>query len=190
MDYFQELLKRAISINTPRLKEFTLRVIKELPESVWKLPSSFYHHLPDERGEWGNAIHSIRVCDTAMILADSLLVYGESLDSLKSATLLHDVGKHGPNGNLKIIQTSYHPFEVAGMIEVLGFDPKDYQDVLLPIEGHMGRWTKHVPTWLPDFLKLQKIGDTSFRVVDNTMLLHLADCIAARMGDIGGYSHA
>lgn len=189
MNYLQELLNRANRIQSPRLKDFTQRVIQELPESVWKLPSSFYHHLPDERGEWGNAIHSIRVHDTAMILADSLLIHGESLDSLKSSSLLHDVGKHGPEGNLKIIQTSKHPFEVRDMVARLGFDPEVYQDVLIPIEGHMGRWTKNNLNWLPDFLTLKKIEGESVKVVDNSMLLHLADCIAARIGDIGGYLH-
>jgi len=173
MDYLGELDKRAALIQDWELREFTCRVIHSIPESIWKMPSSFYHHLPDERCAWGNALHSLRVVDVCLILAECLLVVGIQRDSLISAALLHDIGKRGLRGDTKIIQTSQHPTLVREIVRNLGIAPEDWDTVFLPIKDHMGKWSKGE---LPEFL--------STKVVDNSMILHLADCIVARWAEV------
>lgn len=188
MNYLEELRKRANLIRSSRLNEFTLRMIDGIPQTIWSMPSSWKHHLLDERGEWGNAIHSIRVTDVSLIEADSLLMVNEPKDALISASLLHDIGKRGLNGDSKIIQTTDHPFLVRKLVESLGYNSTPYDDVLIPIESHMGKWTKGGP--LPDFLRLKKLGESSIRVADVSMILHLADCIVARWEEVGEELHA
>lgn len=175
MDYYAELDKRISLIKDMPVHDFTWTVVHRIPESIWKMPSSFRHHLPDERGEWGNAIHSLRVTDLSLVIADSLLVVGMQKDCLISAALLHDIGKRGLHGDASIIQTSRHPYLVREIIKSLGGIPGDWEAVLYPIECHMGKWSANN---LPDFLSTKK--------ADNSMILHLADCIVARWAEVIG----
>jgi len=170
----EELDKRAKLIKDKELQGKVLRVIYGIPENIWKAPSAFYagHHLDDERQYWGNALHSIRVHDTCLIIASSLLVVGWQLDCLKASALLHDIGKRGPKGDTIKIMTSTHPYIVADIV-------KEYcnlelpKEVLQPIEDHMGKWSRQE---LPDFLETKK--------ADNSMILHLADCIESRLLEV------
>lgn len=179
MDYYAELDKRINLIQSMKLGAFTHRVVYGIPESIWKMPSSFRHHLPDERGEWGNAIHSLRVTDLCLVIADSLLIVNLQRDYLISAALLHDIGKRGLHGDTKMIQTAQHTILVRQMVETLGYNPEDWEEVLRPIEDHMGKWSRGQ---LPEFLKT--------KITDNSMVLHLADCIVARWTEVIGGSNA
>ena len=168
-----ELDKRVELISDPDIKTFTLKAIHGIPENIWKQPSSWNHHLPDEREEWGNALHSLRVTDVCLMLADSLLIVGISRDYLLSAALLHDIGKRGLKGDTVKVQTRSHPFIVESMLTELNIRVENSNLIFEVIRDHMGRWTYGTA---PDFLKT--------RLVNNSMVLHLADCIVARWAEI------
>ena len=165
-----DLIKRQDRIQRTDIKEFTLEVIKRTPERAWKAPSSRDHHSLEERGEWGNLIHSIRVVDTAWILADIFALGSLDRDVLHSAASLHDIGKRGVDGKgIRIV--SNHPQLVRVMVENMDLTCEYKEQILFTIEKHMGRWGRQPTVFYG-------------KVVDIAMLLHIADCIEARWTEV------
>ena len=176
VDYYRELDKRVSLIQRLYLQKFVKEVVHKIPERMWSAPSSFYHHLDDERIEWGNALHTLRVVDTCLIFVDSLLIVDLQRDLLIAAAILHDIGKRGLKGDTFRIMTALHPFIVRDIVRDLDL-PNPPQEIMLVfeiIEDHMGKWTTRS---LPRFL-----GDKTF---SPSAVLHLADCIVARWPEVG-----
>lgn len=156
-------------IQDPATREYVTKIVESAPENSWKLPSSRDHHLRDERGDWGNLYHTVRVtriCDT---LADILDLGQGSKDILRAAAVLHDVCKHGIDAEAVFIYKE-HPHLVKGLVEKLGLELDI--EVNNCIEHHMGRWGK-AGGWTID------------SQINLPFLLHLADCIEARLPDLG-----
>ena len=164
-------LKREIQfIRDEDIRKFTLNMIEITPENSWRLPSSRDHHLRDECGEWGNLIHTLRVVVICDWLSDILNLTPIERDILKSAAILHDSCKHGVNAEAAWIYRE-HPQLVRLLVDQSGAACSQKEAILSIIESHMGRWG-----YLPQFW--------SERKVTLNFLLHVADCLEARMGQI------
>lgn len=164
----QALMSEANKIKDESIRSFTLQVIKKSPTDSWKLPSSRDHHMKDECGEWGNAIHTLRVIKICDTLADILNLPISDRDILKAAAILHDSCKHGINAEAVFIYKE-HPQLVQGLIEKLELEAPSF--VMECINQHMGRWGRVNCDW--------KSGQITL-----PFLLHAADCIEARTEDI------
>lgn len=165
------------TIKTQSIKDLTLDVFNSSPINSWKMNSSRDHHMVDERGEWGNLIHTLRVVKICDTLADVLNLPQESKDILKSAAILHDSCKHGLNAEYQFI-TYDHPYLVKQLIEKSKVEcPFKYQIIDI-ISRHMGRWdkrntpTKTVCDWIDG------------NHITLAFLLHSADCIEARLPSV------
>lgn len=166
------LISEANKIQDEIMRNNTLEIINRSPENSWKLPSSRDHHMKDECGEWGNAIHTLRVvriCDT---LADILGLPPADRDILKSAAIIHDSCKHGIDAEAIFIYRE-HPQLVQGLVKKLELDMNT--QVMECVGQHMGRWGRVSCDWVNKQITLP-------------FLLHVADCIEARTQDIIGIS--
>jgi 23S rRNA maturation-related 3'-5' exoribonuclease YhaM len=150
---------------------FTKSIIQVVPERAWRLPSARDHHLSDERGEWGNAIHTLRVSRICDVFADILNLEQFQRDELKSAALLHDVAKHGPDATAPFIYKQ-HPQLVRALIDRTGVGHHGIIESC--IEQHMGRWGEVPCDWERE------------KRISLAFLLHAADCIEARIPTIIG----
>jgi 23S rRNA maturation-related 3'-5' exoribonuclease YhaM len=163
-----KLLAEINKIQDTQIKVFTLEVFKLIPEASWRMNSSRDHHLKDERGEWGNALHTLRVVSICDKLCDLLNYIQLHKDILKSAAILHDSCKHGINAEVPFIYKE-HPQLVKEVInKTTTFCP--YRQMIIDIIGrHMGRWGNVPYDWSDN------------RNITLSFLLHTADCIEAKI---------
>lgn len=165
VEIYLELDNLASFIDDSDFRAKVIDTIHCLPTGCWRLPSAVYHHLDDEKGVWGNALHTIRVTKIALVLANSYSLKGSDKDYLIASSLFHDIGKHGKKG-LSMGILPEHPFIVGDILRDTNFEDDRLVGI---IRLHMGRWT---PSLSPDeWLKNGKV----------TELLHLADCIEANL---------
>ena len=151
-------------------KIFTLAMMSSVNENNWLGPSARDHHLKDECGEWGNAVHTIRVTVTAMEMARLLDLGQYQCDILRSAALLHDCCKHGIDG--QVVAICYdHPQLAVELIRRVGVSHDPLIDDCIAM--HMGRWGKVQCDWLGGKITLPYI-------------LHSADCIESKLSHILG----
>ena len=151
------------SISNPELKELTYRIIEKLPEGFWARESSKKYHPVDERGECGNLIHSLKVEKLALRLLEPTHTNKEEIDLIKSASLLHDCMRHGPEGTAPF-SVGNHPQLVREFIACKGLTCELSDKVCDLIETHMGPWGH--PPFFPE-LSLNSV-------------LQLADYLAAQ----------
>lgn len=166
------LLDEINKIQTLEIKQLTKSIIDKIPLKAWSNPSSKYHHLPDECEEWGNLLHTLRVCDICDIFCD-LLCYNQSQkDKLKCSAILHDCCKFGEKAELSYI-TDDHPNLAADLIIASDIELFDKYDIYANVVFHMGKWDKIAPVnWI------------NMIFIDNTIdpfILHSADCIEANL---------
>lgn len=136
------------------------------PPYFWVEPtsSSGKYHIPDERGKYGNLIHTKRVFVTYCLLSRTFLEQGliteHERECGKSAALLHDMLKYGWPSEKGEHTVNNHDIIGAQVAEHIGDLP---EEVHLAIHSHNGPWYEG------------KDPDT-----DSEQILHLADYVAAK----------
>ena len=166
-----ELYKRTKLIQSPQIRTFTDDLIACTPEMTWRQPASVYYHPKEEQGEWGNLIHTIKVDRLGTILADISKLDTEDCDVLHSACLLHDSCRRGLEAKaLKSVPE--HPYLVRRLAEQNKVTCSYADEIFSIIENHMGRWGAK-----PHYF-------TTNDGISLSYLLHLADCIVTRYGEV------
>lgn len=137
---FNNLQSELNLIKDLTIKTFATACIDTLPK-YWRKPSAYHegHHPKDELVEWGNLKHVKRVIKIAIMLSEIENLSTHENDLLIAATLIHDIGKYGIDGNADKILTN-HPMLVSQMVNKYNFDDATSNDVLTIVESHMGRW--------------------------------------------------
>ena len=92
-----ELYAIVRAIENAEIFGFTMHLLNVAPKSFWERPASHNHHPEDERGEYGDIIHTIRVAKTADILCQIQNITGVSRDMVISAAVNHDLCRYGLN---------------------------------------------------------------------------------------------
>ena len=173
------LIAEADKIQDPAIREFTQLVLCVSAEGNWRGISGYNHHLQDERGEWGNLIHTLRVLTIVNVLCDLLNLLQRDRDVLRSAAILHDSCKHGVDAEYEKILSWTHPQLVAELVSRAGIEY--LQPVKECIEQHTGRWGSVPCNWAGAMVLAGAIGNITL-----PFLLHVADCIESNLPDVMG----
>ena len=149
-------------ITDPLLNTLTMVALQEAPSHFWHQPSSAgNHHPPDEHGDGGLALHTLRVACVCWVLCQSRPDL--NADVILSAGILHDIGRYGLGGNPSQYSLKEHPDIAAGYLRELGGDA--LEEVACAVETHTGRWGR-----------IQPRNELEW-------LVHYADCIAANYAE-------
>lgn len=154
-------------IPDPEVKQFTSNVLKVIPPKLWTIPAASRHHMHDERREYGNLLHTVRVLRICDVLADIADMNQRDRSELFSAAILHDVMKRGPWGDYPYTHDE-HPGWMADFMEALPSEYEGKHRIAEYIRWHTGRWGKP-PTEV---------------VIEPQDALHIADAVAAHLGGI------
>lgn len=162
-----ELYRMVRTIENTDIWVFTAELLGRAPQSFWTKPASRKYHPEDERHEYGNLIHTIRVAKTAMILCNIPNITGVSRDMVVSAAVLHDTCRHGLGGESEF-SVDEHAQLVRKLAERHNITCKCSEPIFKMIEDHMGRWgvSAYTPT------------------LDASSIIHIADCICARIAEV------
>lgn len=143
----KKLLRRLPEIDAiydEELRDGTIRTFLDgCPPYFWEKPSSSSgkYHSPDERGEYGNWLHTKRVFARYVTLSSSLYEAGEisgyEREAGKSAALIHDMMKYGWLSSNNQHTVNDHDIIAAAVAKEIGDLPAA---VYKPIERHMGSW--------------------------------------------------
>ncbi len=158
-----ELYSQIELISNSSIRVFVQDMVSLGRSSFFTRPASRNHHLPDERGESGNLLHSIRVIKIVLILADACGSTKDVRDILVAAATLHDLRRYGSKDEFDH-SCENHPLLVRMMAKEHGLSCDYFELIMRIIENHMGRWGN--PPYIPQ-LGLDDI-------------LHFADCVSAR----------
>jgi len=135
------------------------------PDYFWERPtsSSGKYHSIDERGTYGNLLHTKRVFAKYVDISESYWEAGkittEQREAGKAAALIHDMMKYGWPSSNNQHTVSNHDVIAANVARHIGGCSNE---VYLLIHGHMGPW-----------------GEGMTPENDRQWLLHLADKAAA-----------
>jgi hypothetical protein len=154
-------------IENEEIKVFTILALNLADIQTFKNKSSRNHHPPDERGEWGNYIHTDRVVRVTDLLCRVCKITGIKRDIANSAAAIHDSCKYG----VKVIYSythPHHPLFVRELVKDLNCQYKER--ILDAVERHMGQWGEGTPAFVPELT-----------VAD---MVHISDCICAQGNDI------
>ena len=164
-----ELLRRLPEIDAIYDEELRNCVIRTFldgcPPYFWEKPTSSTgkYHSPDERGKYGNLIHTKRVFAAYCNLSESYLeahkITERQREAGKAAALLHDMMKYGWPSDNNEHTVNNHDVIAAEVARHIGDCPNE---VYLLIHGHMGSW-----------------GEGMMPENERQWLLHLADKSAA-----------
>lgn len=170
-DLFSTLSETVNLIENDSIREFTKAMIDKAPAIVWERAASTRYHLLDERGDYGNLLHTIRVVSLCKVIMDAVEVApgNTSLgrDVLLSAALLHDICRHGLFG-LDVSTRTDHPDLVLMHARQYGLTCDCFDDIMSTIGVHMGKWSPR---------------PVSF-TIDADLALHLADYIATHWTEV------
>jgi len=172
------LINRASKIQDDEIRAMVVQAIYTVPIKTWHAPASKNHHLPDERHEWGSRLHTCRVFDAAVFIAEIEGVDGTGLDILKASSLMHDIKKFGKNAEYNYTRDE-HPFLVRELVDLINPELKFKEDILLCVESHMGQWTKKDDQPVPVVFN-DGLNGPMARIV------HTADCLVARFAEVMG----
>ena len=140
-------------------KDFAKYCMDKAPPHFWTKPSSSSgkYHPPDEHGEGGLVLHTIRVEKIAEIL-----IGGSTaplwVDAVRLAALLHDVARYGLEEEPDEHSNDSHPelaekFLIRCWEEQFPALPPGFLGVACQaIRRHMGRWGKHDPITPEDWI--------------------------------------
>lgn len=170
------LLDEINKIKTPEINKLVKNIVDKTSLNSWIKPSSLYHHMPDECEQWGNLIHTLRVCDICDIFSEIMNYDQIERDKLKASAILHDCCKFGRDGNsIKIIND--HPQVAADLIIETGIGASEEYDIYTNVRFHMGRWGKTEPGEIP-------LNWNNFIFSSNDLsafILHCSDAIEANL---------
>ena len=165
---FGELNTLVGKIITKDFRDLTEKTLKVAPITFWTKQCSLKYHPVDERGLYGNLIHTIRVAKLVLVIVDSCGCRRWIIDRVLSGAILHDVCRHGIDGKSEFSDKE-HPRLVRQLMDKHKIlDSPAREEVLEDIEKHMGRWdnSAYAPKLLP------------------SEVLHLADVIDAKLEGI------
>ena len=157
-----ELNNRIRLISNVSIFNFVRKMLDVVPPAFYERPASTDHHALDERGECGGLLHTIRVIDLVLVMANSCNMNQIRKDILVAGASLHDSCRHGLDGKSEH-SVEDHPLLVRKLAEEHNLYCDCYDSIMGVIESHIGRWGK--PPFTP--------------YVDLETILHLADCINA-----------
>jgi 23S rRNA maturation-related 3'-5' exoribonuclease YhaM len=138
-NYFDQLIECVDTIKDQKIHDFTLQIIYMVDHANWKNKASQNHHPPDERGEYGNSIHSIRVLKITCLILDLTEKTELEKDIIKSSAILHDCTRFGVYGEFSYTVKS-HPQLAVDFIKNSGVDIPS-PDILENILYHMSQWS-------------------------------------------------
>lgn len=161
----RELYNIINTIENVDVRDFTMTLVQKAPQLNWEKRASISHHPKDERGKFGNLIHTIRVARTVIVMSESTPLSTWERDILVSAAVLHDCCRYGLDGKAEF-SVPEHPHLVKKLARTCGVGV--LPQVFEIIEAHMGRWG--TPAFIPH--------------LDLKTTLHLADALCAHLGDI------
>jgi hypothetical protein len=173
-----ELVRRLPEVDAIYIDELRDAVIRTFlngcPDYFWERPSSSSgkYHSVDERGKFGNWIHTKRVFAEYCNISESWLELQEiteyERECGKVASLIHDMMKYGWPSEQNEHTVNNHDIIAADVAAHIGECP---DEVVRQIATHMGPW-----------------GDGPLPETKTELLLHTADKSAAReKNDIGIY---
>jgi hypothetical protein len=173
------LLDEINKIKTPEIHKLVKTIVDKTPLNSWIKPSSLYHHMPDECLEWGNLIHTLRVCDICDIFSDVMNYDQIEKDKLKASAILHDCCKFDKDGNsIKIIND--HAQVAADCVIETGIGTSEEYDIYTNVRLHMGRREKTKPGETP-------LNWNNFIFSSNDLdafILHCSDAIEANLSRV------
>jgi len=147
LDSVEELERRlpeVTLIEDDEIREKTIQCfIKACPDAFWERPttSTGKYHPEDERGVYGNWLHTKRVFIQYANLSETDVEMGTltewERDCGKSAALLHDMMKYGWPSNNNEHTVSEHDIIAAEVARELGGLPDEVYNM---IHAHMGPW--------------------------------------------------
>lgn len=163
------------AIYDEELRDATMRTFMYgCPKYFIERPSSSTgkYHSPDERGKYGNLLHTKRVFAEYANIAESWVELGvitpEQKEQGKAAALVHDMMKYGWPSEQNEHTVNDHDLIAAAVAEHIGGMP---DPVVRLIEVHMGPW-----------------GEGPNPEAPAERLLHTADKSASRQyNDVGVY---
>jgi len=163
-----ELSMHVQSISSEEIRLFTAALLDRVSVVVWKRRASRVHHPVDERGPWGNLLHTLRVVRLVKLISDCC-DFGPSInDVLISAALLHDICRFGLDDSAASTVPE-HPFLVRKLAESIQLPECKYSDLIFSfVESHMGKWGE------PPMHSL----------ISPYTALHLADAISAHAEEV------
>jgi hypothetical protein len=143
----EELLRRLPEIDAiydDELRDGVIRTFMDgCPDYFWKRPSSSSgkYHSVDERGKYGNWIHSKRVFAEYNNISESWVEAGwispRQKEQGKAAALIHDMMKYGWPSEQNEHTVNNHDLIAADVARNIGEMP---ESVVRLIEVHMGPW--------------------------------------------------
>ncbi|MBA7704932.1 hypothetical protein ES703_113755 [subsurface metagenome] len=160
-----ELYSQIELISNSSIRSFVQDMVSLGRASFFTQPASRDHHLPDERGESGNLLHTIRVVKIVLVLVDACSMTKDSKDVLVASAILHDLCRYDLEGEYS---GTDHPMLVRKMAEEYGLTCSFYELIMDMVEKHMGKWGD--PPFTP------KVGMDA--------ILHLADCVEAHLPEV------
>jgi len=174
----EELLRRLPEIDAIYVEDVRDSVIRTFmrgcPDYFWERPSSSSgnYHSVDERGKYGNWIHTKRVfaeyCNISESWVELGIISPREKECGKAAALVHDMMKYGWPSEQNDHTVNRHDKVAAEVAMHIG---EMDDDVVRLIATHMGPW-----------------GEGPNPETRNEILLHTADKSAAReKNDIGIY---
>lgn len=140
---FNDILKQ---INNPKIREFTIACLKDVPDIFLKMPASTsgkYHPLPATK-EGGLVWHVQRACYFASVLLEAYKIDGKDIrgDIVLSALILHDIGKKEKYGK-NYWEYANHPITATKITKKHSklLPEKIYTLIENCILHHMGPWS-------------------------------------------------
>lgn len=131
-------------IYEPEIRAGVIRTFMDgCPDYFWDRPTSSTgkYHSPDERGKYGNLIHTKRVFKEYVDMSESYLEAGEMTEYErecgKAAALVHDMMKYGWPSEQNEHTVNNHDIIAANVVKHIGGLPNE---VYLLVHGHMGPW--------------------------------------------------
>lgn len=168
---FDELTDKLYSIvSTIRdtdIRAFTLRMLHAAPKSFWTGSASRHHHMEDERGKFGNLLHTIRVAKLARMLCDVGSFSTMQTDIVTSAAVLHDVCRHGVDGTAER-SVKEHPKLVRKLAKEHRLSCTGSNAIFRIVEVHMGKWG--IDPYVP--------------ALSMSSVVHIADVVIARFAEV------
>lgn len=155
-----DLYRQVHLIFNSSIRDFVLTMLSYAPEGFFKRRASTEHHLPDERGENGNLLHTIRVVNMVLIIVDISTIKGDDKDVLIASAILHDLCRYGIDDEFDYSHES-HPHLVRKLAEDRSLTCDHFFLIMRIIGNHMGRWGS--PSFIPH--------------ISMDGVLHFADCI-------------
>ncbi|MFA5558673.1 MAG: HD domain-containing protein [Methanofastidiosum sp.] len=179
MDRLETFKTELAYIKNPKIKEFTEKVLLEVPDYFFNIPASSTgkYHPAFSLGEGGLSRHvkaAIRIA-VDMLSLEMFNKYSEDeKDIIISSLILHDCAKNGISGGRYSI--TEHPLImadfIAGKEEYCSLLEKDVLDKILGcIRTHMGEFVK-------DYKTKKEVLPKPQSKLEN--IVHLADYLSSR----------